>query len=57
VSLEQVNAALETLKENKEIIVKLSVKLRDYRDVFSLKKAKKLPPHRLYNHDIKLKDS
>ena len=54
--LKQVDAALEELNKDKDIAVKLPVKLKDYKDVFSLKEAKKLPPHRPYDYDIKLKD-
>jgi hypothetical protein len=56
VSLEQVDAALEDLKGKQEIAVELPVELKGYRDVFSPKEAEKLPPHRPYDHDIKLKD-
>jgi hypothetical protein len=32
----------------------LPEELKDYADVFSLKKAEKLPPHRNYDHNIRL---
>ena len=34
--------------------IELSEEFRDYADVFFPKKAERLPPHRLYNHKIKL---
>ena len=55
--LKQVDAALEELNKDKDIAVKLPVKLKDYCNIFRLKEAKKLLPHQLYNYNIKLKDS
>jgi len=37
-----------------EIIQQLPVEIRDFADVFSPKNADRLPPHRPYDHDIKL---
>jgi hypothetical protein len=34
----------------------LPEKLKDYADVFLPKEAKKLPPHRNYNHNIRLQE-
>ncbi|KAH0358938.1 hypothetical protein KCU65_g10168, partial [Aureobasidium melanogenum] len=54
VSLEQVEDALN--EKSERTAVELPVELEDYCDVFSPKEAEKLPPHRPYDHDIKLKD-
>jgi hypothetical protein len=51
-----VESALEEIAAPVNPTVELPIKLKDYYDVFSLKEAKKLPPHRPYNHDIRLKD-
>jgi hypothetical protein len=34
----------------------LSEELKDYADVFSPKEAEKLPPHRNYDHNIRLQE-
>ena len=57
ISLEQVDAALENLDSKQDAAIKLPNKLKDFSNVFSPKEAEKLPPHRPYDHDIKLKDS
>ena len=54
VTLEQVENALK--EKTEDPAVKLPVELKDYRDVFSPKEAEKLPPHRPYDHNIKLED-
>jgi hypothetical protein len=56
VSLDQVENAIEEMDAPVDPAVKLPVELKDYCDVFSPKEAEKLPPHRPYDHDIKLKD-
>jgi hypothetical protein len=56
VSLERVDTALKILDADPEPTVDLPAELRDYSDVFRPKEAEKLPPHRPYDHDIKLKD-
>ena len=56
ISLEQVDAALENLDSKQDAAIELPNKLKDFSDVFSPKEAEKLPPHRPYNHNIKLKD-
>ena len=43
--LKQVDTTLENLDKNKEIAVKLPIKLKDYCNVFRLKEAKKLLPY------------
>jgi hypothetical protein len=54
-SLEDVEAALS--EETKPTLDDLlPEELRDFRDVFCPKEADKLPPHRPYDHDIKLID-
>ena len=55
-SLEQVDTALKDLAEPRETAptTKLPIELEDYSDVFSPKEAEKLPPHQLYNYNIKL---
>jgi hypothetical protein len=54
VSLRHVEDALKEKPEDPT--VELPVELKEYQDVFSPKEAEKLPPHRPYDHDIKLKD-
>jgi hypothetical protein len=56
VSLDQVESALEEIAAPVDPAVELPVELKDYCDVFSPKEAEKLPPHRPYDHDIRLKD-
>ena len=56
ISLEQVDAALENLDSKQDAAIELPDELKDFSDVFSPKEAEKLPPHRPYDHDIKLKD-
>jgi hypothetical protein len=51
-----VESALEEIAAPINPAVELPIKLKDYYDVFSLKEAKKLPLHRPYNHNIRLKD-
>jgi hypothetical protein len=52
VTLEDIDEAL--LKEGEELKIRLPAYIRDYSDVFSLRKADKLPPHRSYDHKIRL---
>jgi hypothetical protein len=56
VTLDQVETAIEEAATPAVPAVELPVELKDYGDVFSPKEAEKLPPHRPYDHDIKLKD-
>jgi hypothetical protein len=51
-TLEDIDEAL--LQEGEELKVQLPACIRDYSDVFSPKKADKLPPHRSYDHEIRL---
>ena len=55
-SLKQVDTALKKLDANLEVAVNLPAELRDYSNVFYPKEAEKLPPHRPYDYNIKLKD-
>jgi hypothetical protein len=41
-------------QESDEIAIQLPEELRDFVDVFSPKKADQLPPHRSYDHEIRL---
>lgn len=50
-------AALKEIATPINPAVELPIKLKDYYDVFSPKEVEKLPPHRPYDHNIKLKDS
>jgi hypothetical protein len=50
VMLKDLDEALQ--QEGDKLKLQLLTVLQDYADVFSLKKADKLPPHRLYNHEI-----
>jgi hypothetical protein len=52
VTLEDIDESLK--QEGDEIAIQLPEELRDFVDVFSPKKADKLPPHRSYDHEIKL---
>ena len=52
VTLEDIDTALQ--QEGEEIALQLPEALRDFADVFSPKKADKLPPHRSYDHEIRL---
>jgi hypothetical protein len=52
VTLEDIDEAL--LKEGEELKIRLPACIRDYSDVFSPRKADKLPPHRSYDHEIRL---
>ena len=44
----------ELLEDEKELLVKLPSKYRDYVDVFSKAASNTLPPHRAYDHQIQL---
>ena len=52
VTIEDIDAALQ--QEGDELEIQLPEALRDFVDVFSPKKADKLPPHRSYDHEIRL---
>jgi hypothetical protein len=52
VTLEDLNEALQ--QEGDELKLQLLTVLQDYADVFSPKKADKLPPHCSYDHEIRL---
>ncbi|KAF4252430.1 hypothetical protein CNMCM8714_007616 [Aspergillus fumigatus] len=55
ITLEDLEAALRIEKAQKEDFTNLLPdEFKDYADVFSPKEAERLPPHRPYNHDIKL---
>jgi len=51
-----VEAALKEIATPIDPAAELPIELKDYCDVFSPKEAEKLPPHRPYDYDIKLKD-
>jgi hypothetical protein len=53
--IEDINRYLQNASppEPRDLLPK---KLKNYADVFSPKKAKKLPPHRNYNHNIRLQE-
>jgi predicted aspartyl protease len=55
VTLEDINKALAP-KPAADPLDKLPPEFHDFADVFSPKEADKLPPHRLYDHDIKLQE-
>jgi hypothetical protein len=52
ITIEDIDEALK--QEGDEIAIQLSKELQDFIDVFSPKKADNLPPHRSYDHEIKL---
>jgi hypothetical protein len=52
VTLEDLDEALQ--QEGDELRLQLPTVIQDYADVFSPKKADKLPPHRSYDHEIRL---
>jgi hypothetical protein len=52
VTLEDLDEALQ--QEGDELKLQLPTVLQDYADVFSPKKADKLPPHRSYDYEIRL---
>jgi hypothetical protein len=52
VILEDINEALK--QEGEQVASHLPEALRDYVDVFSPKRADKLPPYRSYDHEIRL---
>ncbi|XP_077660543.1 uncharacterized protein AFUA_3G09410 [Aspergillus fumigatus Af293] len=55
ITLKDLKAALRIEKAQKEDFTNLLPdEFKDYADVFSPKEAERLPPHRPYNHDIKL---
>lgn len=53
ITIEDIDAALKE-KDIVNLDQYLPDEFRDFKDVFSPKNAEKLPPHRLYDHDIKL---
>jgi hypothetical protein len=52
VTLEDLDEALQ--QEGDELRLQLPTVIQDYADVFSPKKADKLPPYRSYNYEIRL---
>ncbi|KAI6877963.1 hypothetical protein KC360_g8929 [Hortaea werneckii] len=52
VTLEDIDTALQ--QEGDDLTIQLPEALSDFTDVFSPKKADKLPPHRSYDHEIRL---
>ncbi|KMK58215.1 hypothetical protein Y699_03635 [Aspergillus fumigatus Z5] len=55
ITLEDLKAALRIEKAQKEDFTNLLPKeFKDYANIFSPKEAERLPPHRPYDHDIKL---
>jgi hypothetical protein len=52
VTIDDIDEALT--QEGDELKVQLPVSLHDFVDVFSPKRADKLPPHRPYDHEIRL---
>ncbi|KAJ8176620.1 hypothetical protein LV164_008140 [Aspergillus fumigatus] len=55
ITLEDLKAALRIEKAQKEDFTNLlPEEFKDYANVFSPKEAERLPPHRPYDHDIKL---
>jgi hypothetical protein len=52
ITIEDIDEALK--QEGDEIAIQLPKELQDFTDVFSPKKADNLPPHRSYDHEIKL---
>lgn len=52
VTIEDIDEAPK--QEGEQIAIQLPEDLGDFSDVFSPKKADKLPPHRSYDHEIKL---
>jgi hypothetical protein len=54
-SIEDIETALKG-KEELDVNQYLPEEFKDFKDVFSPKEAKQLPPHRPYDHDIKLQE-
>lgn len=55
ITLEDLKAALRIEKAQKEDFTNLlPEEFKEYANVFSPKEAERLPPHRPYDHDIKL---
>jgi hypothetical protein len=52
VTIEDIDEALA--QEGDELKVQLPASLHDFANVFSPKRADKLPPHRPYDHEIRL---
>ena len=52
ITIEDIDDALK--QEGDKIAIQLPEELRDFADIFSPKKAKKLPLHRSYNYKIKI---
>ena len=55
ISVEDIESALKA-KEEIDLNKQLPEEFKDFKDVFSPKKAEQLPPHRPYDHDIKLQE-
>jgi transposase InsO family protein len=55
ITVEDIEAALNPTPEE-DPTTKLPPEFRDFAEVFSPKEAERLPPHRPYDHDIKLQD-
>jgi hypothetical protein len=56
ISAEDIEAALKPKTADPDPVTILPEEFRDFAEVFSPKEADRLPPHRSYDHDIKLKD-
>lgn len=55
ISVEDIESALKA-KEEINLDTQLPEEFRDFKDVFSPQEAERLPPHRTYDHDIKLQE-
>lgn len=56
VTVKDIEAALNLTPDEEDLTTKLPPEFQDFADVFSPKEAERLPPHRPYDHDIKLQD-
>jgi len=56
ITLEDIDRFLEKGKQKAPDLSKLPPELEDFQDVFSPKESDCLPPHRPYDHDIKLEE-
>ncbi|ODM15561.1 hypothetical protein SI65_09164 [Aspergillus cristatus] len=56
ITVEDIEAALNPMPDEEDPMTKLLPEFQDFANVFSPKEAERLPPHRPYDHDIKLQD-
>ena len=56
VTVKDIEAALNPTPDEEDPTTKLPPEFQDFADVFSPKEAERLPPHRPYDHDIKLQE-